>query len=261
MKKIERLRHRLRWSSISNLYKRLWWKVLRSFFRVNPEPFIFLAEESMSGNMVFNDAMPWGRYHPNLPWQYHSPMSVEVIENGFKLGIFPYIGSVYHEGHTEYPELDVGCIHSEEEYLYGEFELECTLPEKGQWASFWLLGDDGWPPEIDIFEFIPKENCLDRKRELTTTIHYDDIHYSNGSAIRIPNQEGRQYFGLKWTPNYMEFFYNGMSYLRLDDPKLIQKYFSKPMRIIIGTGVAGYDYDEGIFDSPFLVHDVRYKKL
>lgn len=263
MTRLERFRNKLRWDSISNLWNRMIWRLFYSYYWVAPHPFMMSYDlTTYSGQLKFKTGLPWGRYHPDSPWQYFGEDAVEFRSGGdMNLSIIPNNKEVYHLGNKYYPELSSGSVYSEKEFLYGEFEIECLLPDKGQWPSFWLLGDYSWPPEIDIFEFIPPEKSISSKRVLTSTIHYDDNHYTNGSAIRIKNQKGTSYFGLRWLPDSLEFFYNGISYLKVDNPKVLNKYFNKPMRIVIGTGITGYDYTDDNISGSFYINIVTYKKL
>jgi len=171
MGKLERLFHKLKWNSIRNLWKRLFWR-WRSYYHVEANRFMIWWDADMwanweliggpMGRITFKTGLPWGRVHPDHPFQVmglnsvieHKIVSVMEEDKGrIDLTIIPNHQTVYSNGNTYNPEIDAGCIYSEQEFLYGEFELECTLADKGQWLAFWLLGDHGWPPEIDIFEF------------------------------------------------------------------------------------------------------------
>ncbi len=54
-----------------------------------------------------------------------------------------------------------GMIRSKMTFKYGYFEAKVKMPPgKGMWPAFWLNADStpdgkvGWPPEIDVFEFV-----------------------------------------------------------------------------------------------------------
>ncbi|WP_341903696.1 family 16 glycosylhydrolase [Fluviicola taffensis] len=53
-----------------------------------------------------------------------------------------------------------GWIESKKKFGYGWYETRCQIPKgKGMWPGFWLLDEDQYRFEIDIFEFWNETNC------------------------------------------------------------------------------------------------------
>lgn len=47
-----------------------------------------------------------------------------------------------------------GTVESKFDYTYGYFEARLKVPAPSvAWTAYWLTSSQGWPPEIDIFEF------------------------------------------------------------------------------------------------------------
>ena len=69
-------------------------------------------------------------------------------------------GSLVIECHKEFykdHQYTSGYVDLKKDYQFGYFEIRCKQPlGKGLWPAFWFSNatstDDGWPPEIDVFE-------------------------------------------------------------------------------------------------------------
>lgn len=212
--------------------------------------------------------MRWGEIHPSMPWQMMGYDAVQFCnkDGSVNLLINKTDKKAVHEGVVYFPEVSAGSLWSRDQFLYGTFEIECTLPKTDYgWPAFWLLGDHDWPPEIDIFEFFPG-HIQKNKRRLTATTHWKNYIYDPiiDNEIGITDEDSSWYrfsgsrisVSLVWTPDKIEWWYEGILIRR--DTKHME-HFQKPMRIIIGTGVQE-DYNKGVFEEVFKIHKVKYIK-
>jgi beta-glucanase (GH16 family) len=94
-------------------------------------------------------------------------------------------------------------ISSQNEFLYGKFEMRCMIPQGGFFPAYWLYGEynkynqkDKWN-EIDIFEFMNGS-----VNSPSTNIHYDfngDGETKNEQCSEIHN------FGFNFSQNFKTF--------------------------------------------------------
>ena len=95
---------------------------------------------------------------PSLPWYWLDKEQVLIDESSSEKPIYLYLteknNTVKHwDGNTYYPTQACGAIRSVNSFSYGTFSMDVKAP-KGYnlWPSFWLSGDENWPPEIDIMD-------------------------------------------------------------------------------------------------------------
>jgi beta-glucanase (GH16 family) len=108
-----------------------------------------------------------------------------------------------------------GMIRSKTTLKYGYFETRVKMPAGlGTWTAFWLNPEDtGWPPEIDIFEYL--NNGQDDTADMFNTRGQDhgpqnyallDRHASfdpTWKTYRAPYSfaDGFHVFGARWDPD------------------------------------------------------------
>ncbi len=135
-------------------------------------------------------------------------------------------------------------------FTYGRVEARIRAPKgQGIWPAFWMLGDDvttvGWPAcgELDIMENIGKE----------PRINHGSVHgpgYSGGHDITAQIEppgtaalaDDFHVYGLDWSPNRLEFFFDGQVYHTVTPAALPANkkwVFDKPMFVLLDLAVGG----------------------
>jgi len=89
--------------------------------------------------------------------------------------------------------------HQSHKQKYGRFEIRAKVPEgKGLWPAFWLMpAKGGWPPEIDIAEWLGDQpNMVHAALHRTKKDHPNtDFFYKEDLT------EGFHTYSLEWTEN------------------------------------------------------------
>ncbi len=94
------------------------------------------------------------------------------------------------------------------EQLYGFFEARLQPPPGvGLWSVFWLRSIHGWPPAIDLLDY------LDQAPELATASYWwPAATGSKGESYAWPSAQlhaGYHVFGCEWRRGYLAFFLDG----------------------------------------------------
>jgi beta-glucanase (GH16 family) len=101
-------------------------------------------------------------------------------------------------------------------FQYGKLEIRAKIPTgRGAWPALWLLGDNfptaDWPRcgEIDLMENVGYDP--DRIHFTVHTGAFNHVKNTGvGRAITVPRPYDEFHaFGLIWTPERIEFFFNG----------------------------------------------------
>lgn len=246
---------------IYNIYLRIRLWVYNKFLKLEVENQIFTPRHSLDLKEDFEIGMPWGKLHPNMPYQCMTEDSVEYLDDGsVNLNVVKTTKLIEHNGLTYYPEIDAGSLYSKKEYLYGNFEIECSIPETDfGWPSFWLLPDSSWPPEIDIFEFITGSG-YDTTKKMSSTIHYLDNKGERkmiGGAHELVEQPIIK-VRLEWSKDYLKWYYEDILYRKITTH---MEQFQVPMRIIVGTGASDKYYSKGLLYEKYKIRNIKYRKL
>ena len=148
------------------------------------------------------------------------------------------------------------------QFKYGYIEASMKMPKsKGFWPAFWTLpGEGGWPPEIDIHEFLSSH-----ERRVTGAYHYgeggEDLHsygifHYTGSDL---SEEFHRY-GLEWAPDHLSWYFDGVQ---------MGRYFSNteaiaelgPQYILINMAIGGWEDDPDSTTTWPAFYETDYVKI
>ncbi len=225
---------------------------------------------NMSGwTMVFNDefdgnSLDKSKWNPTYNWGHthnHRAYCVEEnvsVENGLlrikgEAKRHPQAPATCKSGDKTYSlDYTSGAIDTRGKFevKYGYIEGRFKMPKQlGTWPAFWTL-QDGWPPEIDIFEVPHARN------QHHYYLHYtkSDWYASHGSAwdheasfggVHTGPDKSADFhtYGLEWNDQTLSFYF---------DDKLVASY-NKPTEIsqlaknyiIINLAIGGWATDNG----------------
>jgi beta-glucanase (GH16 family) len=164
----------------------------------------------------------------------------------------------YWDGNTYHPYVAVGLLRSTEPFDFGTFSCEMKLPKGHNLsASFWLSGDNTWPPEIDV------EECWDRNGKVfdwftsefpwfnpswrtTNNVHYNDCKGDPNTKTSIKSKnipwckqkldpaENFIEYSCLWKPDTIEFYANGKLTRKVTGsvPVKLVEYNTKPEHVM-----------------------------
>ena len=136
------------------------------------------------------------------------------------------------------------------EFRHGYIEGRFKMPKQlGTWPAFWML-QDGWPPEIDIFEVPHARNEHHYYLHYTKTDWYAshgsawDHEASFGGVHKGPDKSADFHiYGLEWNDNYMNFYFDDKLVASYNRPSEISQ--TKAMYVIINLAIGGWATSNG----------------
>ena len=180
-----------------------------------------------------------------------------------------------------------GMIRSDWTTRYGYFEARVKMPGGiGMWPAFWLNADVdeegrlGWPPEIDIFEFVnngveDRVNMVHQSviRQTSTTaadLLYADTNFhanNNDYYAGFNFNEGWHTIGCEWEPDRVTFYVDGVkTATRAYTWTYADGGLAGPAHILLNLAVGGswagrHGIDDSAFPQALQIDWVRaYKK-
>jgi hypothetical protein len=186
---------------------------------------------------------PWGHTHNH---RGYTDLANVIIENGL-LRI-----KAENRRHPDAPDgiqrddfgwlsLDftTGCIttsgkfHISNGYIEGRLKMPRT---KGFWPAFWTLGD-GWPPEIDIMEFLSHQPT-----RFYTNYHWGEPEYgSHFNEHNGPDFSAEFHvYAVEWDSSHMTWYLDGSEIARFNS-----SYCSQAVNqyILINLAIGGWEED------------------
>ena len=156
---------------------------------------------------------------------------------------------------------------------YGRFECRMTLPKDAHhaWPAFWMWAGP-WPPEIDVIEAYGKETGKDIVYQ-EINLHWGvQKNHKQWGAKKIKIDEyknvghNRFYeFAVEWRPDRIDFFTNGIRVLTFRDQDVLNKWFDKPMWVVINNSIHPTDVSVETlgenYYTEFLVDYIRVYKF
>ncbi len=138
-----------------------------------------------------------------------------------------------------------GAIHTQGKYSvkYGYIEARMKFPEgpTGFWPAFWTLNEaGGWPPEIDIQEWLSNE-----PNTLYCTYHFNtdqppSYRQSSGDSIRqLPDlSKGFHVYGVEWSADSIAWYFDNYKVYSYTDAATIAQL--QAQYFIINLAIAGW---------------------
>ncbi|MBN2443192.1 MAG: family 16 glycosylhydrolase [Spirochaetales bacterium] len=204
-------------------------------------------QDEFDGNQLdtskWSTDYPWGHTHNHRA--YTDPANVRV-ENGL-LRIM-----AENRRHPDAPDgirrddfgwlsLDYtsGCVttsgkfHTDHGYMEARLKLP---PTKGFWPAFWTLGD-GWPPEIDILEFLSSVQT-----RFYTNYHWSipqsGSHFVEHNGVDLTNNF--HVFAVEWDSSHMTWYFDGSEIARYTGSNCSQ---AVNQYILLNLAVGGWEAD------------------
>lgn len=191
-----------------------------------------------------------GRWPYNAEWETYIP-EANTVANGM-LTITSRHDTRYNPPYTS------GRIKTQTKFSqqFGRFEMRGTLPKtRGIWPAFWLLPNSGWPPEIDIMEYLGHDR--------------DTVYFTNhwGQQPNVASQSsefsgpdfsaGPHTYACEWYPDRIEWYVDGVRRATHRNAGVPQE----PMFFILNTAVGGqwpgYPDASTVFPQRFDIEYVR----
>ena len=222
----------------------------------------------------------WGNTHPNCPNAWYDPES--IIKHNEELSLIIWVSprninksnpryvleDEPFDSSKPYKKYGVGLIRSLEEFKWGTFEIECTLPKGSNlWPAFWFGFEGSWPPEIDVFEGYTDARGSYSKNlfmnRLETNVHYNrsGTHMQIGpkTTLKCLKKKGINKYTLVWKPTEISIYYNGHRVRKVTDYNILEQMNKLTIHPIINIMVNQQFSEKDYNKFPkFIIHSFKY---
>jgi beta-glucanase (GH16 family) len=140
--------------------------------------------------------------------------------------------------------------------IYGYWEVRAKMPPgAGMWPAFWLLPyPEGWPPEIDVVEWLGRE-----PRIAHCGTHSTGTPSTQDGSYPIPDGSADFHtYGVDWQANQITFYFDGVNNASFPTPSDMNRPMYAILNLAIGGGWAGPPDADTVFPASF---DVDYLKV
>lgn len=186
---------------------------------------------------------PWSRYHNHRG--YTDPGNVSVENGLLRL-------RADNRRHPDAPDgiwrddfgwlsmdYTTGCVSTSGKYHFnhGYMEARLKMPaSKGFWPAFWTLGD-GWPPEIDIMEFLSSV-----PNRIFTNYHWGKPQYGSYFREHFNGDFSKEFhvFAVEWDSSHMVWYLDGSEIARHTNSNCSQ---AVNQYILLNLGIGGWEKD------------------
>ena len=140
-----------------------------------------------------------------------------------------------------------GAVNTSGKFNFNNGYFEATIKQPaslGSWPAFWML-KSGWPPEIDIMEFVHTNNSGSGNTRYRTIANFHYTNNSNANASYYKEHwQGADLtaayhtYGLEWTSSVMRFYLDGTVIHTVTDTAAIAD--ASQMYLILNHAVGGW---------------------
>lgn len=219
------------------------------------KPYVLAFEDNFDGTSLdlskWSYNYPWGTYHnhmANMQSQQVTVTNGELVLTAIAQRTIWDPWGVNTPGGWKNLDYTSGAVHTKDHFWVGRGYMEGRFWMPWQWSTwpaYWML-QDGWPPEIDIFE-------LQNER----TRHHFYYHYgpdwqneqSFGSQHwGVDKSAGWHTYGVEWEDDRMTFYLDAAPVGAWQNLGAIQQ--AESMYLIINLAVGGWAQDPVAAEYP-----------
>jgi hypothetical protein len=142
----------------------------------------------------------------------------------------------------------------ETQILFGAYEWEMkTTSRPGSWPALWLLGVNGWPPEVDVYEGFGQNGSFNLATMTATNLHggprNNGVFVKGGNHVAIDagfaptlNTEFHKY-QVTLDLDYITWFVDGIEVFQAINPFLVEKWY--PLMNVAVVSAGAYNIGSG----------------